>query len=210
MAASHQHLFQSSVIDDSEIHKLVANHFVPDRAVLQWCPTLGEDLPTPSTNDIVVFSSFQHRFGLPAYDFFHELLDHYQIKLVHLNPNSILQIAVFVHLCQAFLGIPPNFPLFKNYFFLKYQPSAPNLPLKTSLRGSHRTWFYYVNHEPSLPHFVSQLLEFQGTWSEEPTPLKLPQVAALINKINLLKEQGLTGVCMAAHWLAHEVLPLTK
>jgi hypothetical protein len=101
------------------------------------------------------------------------VLDHYQIELVHLNSNSILQIAVFVHLCEAFLGILPNFPMFKNSLFLKYQPSAANqkviggiglqtrpcagfldLLLKTSLRGWHRTWFYYDNHEPSLPPFI--------------------------------------------------------
>jgi hypothetical protein len=69
---------------------------------------------------------FQHRFGLPVCDFLCGLLDHYEIKLVHLNPNSILQIAIFVHLYEAYLGIPPNFPLFKNYFFLKYQLSAAN------------------------------------------------------------------------------------
>jgi hypothetical protein len=34
MAASHLHLFEASVADESEIHKLVANHFLPDRAVL--------------------------------------------------------------------------------------------------------------------------------------------------------------------------------
>jgi hypothetical protein len=94
--------------------------------MLQWHPTVGEDLPTPNTNEIVVFSSFQRGFGLPACDFFCGLLDHYQIELVHLNPNSILQITIFVHLCKAFLGIPPNFPLFKNYFIFKYQPSAAN------------------------------------------------------------------------------------
>jgi hypothetical protein len=113
-------------------------------------------------NEIVVFSSFfQRGFGLPACDFFCGLLDHYQIELVHLNPNSILQITIFVHLCKAFLGIPPNFPLFKNYFFLKYQPSAANrtviravglqtrsranffdLLMKSSVRGWHGTWFY--------------------------------------------------------------------
>jgi hypothetical protein len=140
-----------------------------------------------------VFSFFQRGFGLPACNFFHRLLDHYQIELFHLNPNSILQITVFVHLCEAFLGIPPNFSLFKNYFFLKYQPSAANqkviggvglqtcprasfldLSLKTSLRGWHRAWFYCENHEPSLAPFVGRLPEFQGTWSEEPTPLELP------------------------------------
>jgi hypothetical protein len=115
MAASHLHLFQPSVADESEIRKLVANHFLLDHAVLQWRPATREDIPTPNTTEIVVFFSFfQHRFGLPAYDFLHGLLDHYQIELVHLNPNSIIQIVVFVHLCEAFLGISPNFPLFKS------------------------------------------------------------------------------------------------
>jgi hypothetical protein len=171
MAASHPHLFQLSVFDENEIHKLVENCFLLYREVLQWCPATGEDIPTPCTNEIVVFASFfQCGFELLVYDFLRGLLDHYQIKLVHLNPNSILQITAFVHLCKAYLGIPLNFPLFKNYFFLKYQPSITNrngkggvglqthpragfldLPLKNSLRGWHRTWFYYENHEPSLP-----------------------------------------------------------
>jgi hypothetical protein len=158
-----------------------------------------------------VFSSIcQCGFGLPSCDFFHGLHDHYKIELVHLNPNSILQIAVFIHLYEAFLRIHPNFPLFKNYF-LKYQPSAANpkviggvglqtcprpgfleLPMKTSLHGWHETWFYCENHEPSLPPFIGRLPKFQGAWSEEPTPLELPQVAALTNKVNHLNKQALT------------------
>jgi hypothetical protein len=59
------------------------------------------------------------------------------------------------------------------------------------------------NHEPSLRPFVGRLPKYQRTWSEEPTPLELPQVAALTNKINHLKEQGLFGVYVAAHCLAH-------
>jgi hypothetical protein len=160
--------------------KLIVNHFCPDCAVLQWHPTTGKDLPTPNTNEIVVFSSFfRYRFGRQACYFFHGLLDHYQIELVHLNPNSILQIANFVHLYEAFLDILPNFPLFQNYFFLKYQPSIANrkviggvglqtspragflgLPMNTSLWGWHRMWFYCENHKPSLPHFIGRLPEF--------------------------------------------------
>jgi hypothetical protein len=94
--------------------------------VLQWQPAVGEDIQTPNTKEIVVFSSFQHGLGLPSCDFLCGLLDHYQIELVHLNPNSILQIIVFVYLYEPFLGIPPNFPLFKNYFLLKYEPNAGN------------------------------------------------------------------------------------
>jgi hypothetical protein len=125
IAASHPHLFQWSITNESEIHKLVANYFLLDRVVLQWRLVTGEDIPTPNTNEIVVFSSFfQCRFGLPAYDFLRGLLDHFWIELVHLNPNSILEIVIFIHLCKAFLGIPPNFPLFKNYFFLRCQSSV--------------------------------------------------------------------------------------
>jgi hypothetical protein len=91
MAASHPHLFQPSVTDEKEIRKVIANYFLPDRAMLQWWPAAGEDISTPNTNEIVVFSSFFHcGFGLPACDFLCGLLNHYQIELVHLNPNSIL------------------------------------------------------------------------------------------------------------------------
>jgi hypothetical protein len=70
MTASHPHLFQSSMLDENEIRKLVANHSLPDRAVLQWRPTAGEDILTPNTNEIVVFASFfQHGFSLLDYDY---------------------------------------------------------------------------------------------------------------------------------------------
>jgi hypothetical protein len=82
--------------------------------------------------------------------------------------------------------------------------------MKTSLLGWHGTWFYCENHKPSLPSFVGRLPEFQGTWSEEPTPLRLPHVAALTDRINALKERGLIGVGVAAHLLAYWVIPLKK
>jgi hypothetical protein len=158
-STSHPHLFQPSVSNENEIRKLVASHFLPDHTVLQWRPSVGKDILTLNTNEIVVLASFfQRGFSLLIYDFLHRLLDHYQIEFVHLNPYSILRIAIFIYLCEVFLKIPPNFPLIKNYFFLKYQPSATNrkvvggiglqtrsrvgfldLPLKTSLRGWHGT-----------------------------------------------------------------------
>jgi hypothetical protein len=130
----------------------------------------------------VLYSFFQCGFGLLTCEFLCSLLHHYQIELAHLNPNSILQIVVFVHLCEAFLAAPLNSTLFKSYFFLKYQPSADNwkviggvglhthprygfldLLMKTSLKGCHKSWFYCENHEPSLPSFVVRLLEYNGT-----------------------------------------------
>jgi hypothetical protein len=49
-------------------------------------------------------------------DFFHGLLHHYGIEMQNLNPNLILQITVFITLCEGYLGIRPNFALWKYYF----------------------------------------------------------------------------------------------
>jgi hypothetical protein len=112
---------------------------------------------------------------------------------------------------------------------LKYQPSVDkwkfiggvgfqtrprsgflDLPMKTSLKGWHKSWFYCENHEPSLPPFVGRLPKFSVTWSEEPTPVELSIIAALGNRVNDLKNQGLTDVSVAAHWLARRVMPPKK
>jgi hypothetical protein len=61
-----------------------------------------------------------------------------------------------------------------------------------------------------IPPFTGRLLEFSDTWSDEPTPAELPIVAALGNRVNDPKNQGLTNVGVAAHWLAHQVMPLKK
>jgi hypothetical protein len=104
MAASHPHLFQQSAADECEIHKLIKNHFLLDRVVLHWRPAALEDILTPNTNEIMVFSSFfKHGFNLLACNFLRELLQHYQIELVYMNPISFLQITVFVHLYEDFL-----------------------------------------------------------------------------------------------------------
>jgi hypothetical protein len=123
---------------------------------------------------------------------------------------------------EAYLAIPPSVPLFKCYFFLKYQPSAENqkiiggvglqtrphsgfldLLMKTSIKGCHKSWFYWEDLDPRLPYFVGRLPEFNGTWSEESTPTEVPIVATLANRVNDLKRRGLTSVCVASNWLAH-------
>ena len=34
------------------------------------------------------------------------------VQVHHLTPNLIIHISIFVHLCEAFLGIEPHFDLF--------------------------------------------------------------------------------------------------
>jgi hypothetical protein len=58
MAASHPEMSLPSTVDEDDFLKLVKNHLLPSRAVLQWWPAMDEDIPTPNTNNIVVLTSF--------------------------------------------------------------------------------------------------------------------------------------------------------
>lgn len=44
-----------------------------------------------------------------------------------LTPTPVLHISIFVHLCEAFLGIYPHFDLFKSLFFLNPYPNFSNV-----------------------------------------------------------------------------------
>ena len=77
-----------------------------------WRPCAGQRISTEDTHGRVILAPFFIRgLGLPICSFVRGLLRFYSIDLTHLNPNSILQIAIFIHLCEAFLGIPPYFGL---------------------------------------------------------------------------------------------------
>ena len=49
------------------------------------------------------------------------------VQVHHLTPNSILHISIFVHLCEAFLGIEPHFDPFQYFFHLKPHPNDSRL-----------------------------------------------------------------------------------
>jgi hypothetical protein len=41
------------------------------------------------------------------------------LQLQHLYPNSIRLVAIFVHLCEMFVGVRPSVWLFRRFFILK-------------------------------------------------------------------------------------------
>ena len=89
---------------------------LPDEAIAGWLPAAGEHFPNPCEGELVVFEEFYRwGFGLLAHPFLRKLLAYYGITLVHLNPNNILHLSIFINLCEAYLGIEPHFNLFR-YF----------------------------------------------------------------------------------------------
>ena len=124
-------------------------------------------------------------------------MDFYGISLHHLNPNSIVHIANFIHTCEAFLGIRPHFALFRRIFFLKPQPnkSKPcvvegagfqlrgtlsqkyfSMPFKTSNKGWHANWFYVQNPEPALPEYSCLPPVFDGKLESSCPGIRLDEV----------------------------------
>jgi hypothetical protein len=91
-----------SVVSESDLLHLVSIRVLPPKQLCSWRICRGFTFPTEDTHESVIYIPFLIR-GLALY----------HLNLTHLNPNSILQVSVFVHLCEAFLGILPHFGLWK-------------------------------------------------------------------------------------------------
>ena len=90
------------------------------------------------------------------------MLEFQGVSLCNLHPNTILHISIFIHLCEAFLGILPYFNLFGHLFWLKKKGGGGSkvvggmylqlcdgmageyltMPLNMSLKGWNARWFY--------------------------------------------------------------------
>jgi hypothetical protein len=76
----------------------------------------------------VLFQDFIERgLGIPTCDFLHGVLFFDGVQLHHLDPDSILDMSIFVHLCEAFLGTEPHFDLFCYLLHLQPQPKASSI-----------------------------------------------------------------------------------
>jgi hypothetical protein len=103
-----------SVVSESDLLHLVDVGVLPPKELYSWRICCGVIVPTEDTHESVVYVPFLIcGLALPVSPFFRDLLDFYNLNLTHLNLNSILQISIFVHLCEAYLRILPHFRLWK-------------------------------------------------------------------------------------------------
>jgi hypothetical protein len=101
----------------------------------EWIVPSNEDEPNPPSGYVISFAHF-HEWGFrtPASNFFCGLLHHYEIEMQNLNPNLVLHIAIFIALCEGYLGIRPTFALWKYYLcatvFLKMVRRRKTVPVR--------------------------------------------------------------------------------
>jgi hypothetical protein len=103
-----------SVVLESDLLHLVEVGILPPKELCSWRVCRGVTVPIEDTHESIIYVPFLiHGLALLIAPFLRGLLDFYNLNLTHLNPNSILQISIFVHLCEAYLGILPHFGLWK-------------------------------------------------------------------------------------------------
>jgi hypothetical protein len=184
--------WKKSKAKTEDLLALLNSGFLREKEVNMWRAAAGDPYPMEKNPDeIPMFARFAKRgLSLPASDFFKGLLGYYSIGYLNLNPNGIFHTAVFVHFCEAFLGIKPHWILFRKFFRVKPQPSASNsrvvggagiqmredaaeqylsYKLIDSNQDWKAKWFYVTNHHPELPKPSGKQPKHRPWWNSEQT-----------------------------------------
>ncbi|KAK1612556.1 hypothetical protein QYE76_036229 [Lolium multiflorum] len=196
-----------------------------------------ESYPTPPMGYRVSFVDHLIRgLSAPIHPFLRGLLFVYGLQLHHLTPNSILHISIFITLCEAFLGVQPNWALWKRIFFCR-RNGSPNVAyniggvvisvrptvdyfdvkLPDSVQGWRKKWLYIQeeNHgcaEDNIPPFDGAEKIFRRrSWDAEATEEERASTETLMARIHELQNtrgKELSGIQITAYFLRTRVQPL--
>ncbi|KAE8811861.1 hypothetical protein D1007_11279 [Hordeum vulgare] len=145
---------EDSFITEGHIEVLHHRHMLPSIELVAVRLPGGEGSPIPQEREVVVFNEhFFHGFGLPSSDLFPRFLVHFVLQPHHLAPNTILQLAAFVTLCEGFVGIKPWLDLWRQLFFFKQQSVPTDVPgvMKMTPCGAALVHHRTTSSFPKLP-----------------------------------------------------------
>jgi hypothetical protein len=99
-----------------------------------------------AAREFVLFVSYLScGLALPISPFFLLLLEEFGLQLQHLMPHSILQAAIFVHLCEMLVGVAPCTSLFHHFFVL----------VKSGKARDHLGAYYFQTRPDSVVAYIS-------------------------------------------------------
>jgi hypothetical protein len=185
-----------------------------------------------NVDEIVLFYHFaEWGLALPSCSFFWGLLYFYGLELHHLNPNSIYHIAIFIHFCEAFLGIEPHRDLFRFLFRVKPQPTLKNPSIvggagiqlrqqagnrylsykfASNILGWKSHWFYIGNHALQLSEKSEKPPIMRPEWNTELSRGDMDQVNELLAIIAAHKEIGVTGASVMFSFFKRRIEPIQQ
>ena len=178
-----------SIANQEFLQSMVALGVLPeitDRARPEWiAPRSSEEEPNPSKGYIVSLARLHERgFVIPARRFICALCHHYKMELHNMASNAISQAAVFVTVCEGFLGIEAHWDPWVHLFRVELYtdsvslgvrrpPRAGGLMLQVHEKRRHlyipstmtsnnrdwdKVWFYLRNDDEWLPPYTGKLL----------------------------------------------------
>ena len=205
----------------------VVRDLCPDVLVLPEGGSAG--VPQPRAGEVVLFTSLLTAGLAPPFsEFLRYVLSYYGIHLAHLVPNSIVILSTFTHLCEMFLGIPPNLHLF-HYFFL-LRPHASDgvvgscsfqrrsdsrleafIPL--TLKDKRIGWTQHWSYATAYDSWESlQWPEARATLKPEWSAKEVLEVRArcALDQIRHLRDAGLTGAMVIGDFVRRRLSPLRE
>jgi hypothetical protein len=103
-----------------------------------------------AAGEFILFVSYVScGLALPISPFFLLLLEELGLQLQHLTHHSILQAAIFVHLCEMFVGVAPCTSLFCHFFVL----------VKSGKAKDHLGAYYFHTRSDSAMAYILIELE---------------------------------------------------
>jgi hypothetical protein len=217
-----------STMTEAKIQALVDRGLLWSKAEVEWRAAAGEQFLSEDVKEKVVFASFFERdFNLPTGDFFRGLLYYYQLKLVHLVPNSITVFSTYIHFYEVYLGISPHFLLWRYFFCVKStdKRSGPvgavmfnlrpglkaewiDTDLPNNTTGWRSEWFYIADQLPGLPRRTGHNPAKMNEWDLGLSSRDLAELKPVLELVSKLKKWGVTGATVARSFCWRMIQPI--
>jgi hypothetical protein len=180
-----------------------------------------------AAGEFVLFISYLScGLALPILSFFLLLLEEFGLQLQHLTPHSILQVAIFVHLYEMFVGVGACTSLFRHFFVLVrsgkgkdhlgayyFQTrSDPTVAYIATLGGAR--WENWRNDWVIISAEANDCLALPSDGprldrkQRRAKPSLAPEFKPVLDRIKELAACGLTSMHMVGDFLKHRVMSL--
>jgi len=195
-----------STATEAVLEHLAADRLLPMNISPEWpawiAPRQEETEPNPPEGYVLSLVRLHERgFGVPVSRFMRALCDHYGAELHNFDPNSILQAAVFVAVCEGYLGIEAHWDLwihlFRSELFVENMRGQPKRFARTGGLMLHLR-----NFGNKLPAFTNKVLRERPTkwdWGVSP-PAHQARLEVLTKALVHLARKGLTAAAVIANF----------
>jgi len=227
-----------AVLEQLAADRLLPMNMSPERPV--WIALQQEEteLNPPEGYVVSLVRLHERGFSVPVIRFMRALCDHYGAELHNFGPNSISQAAVFVAVCEGYLGIEAHWDLWIHLFrgelfienvrgqpkrfaragglMLHLRPSRKNLyipnEMTTNNAGWTRGWFHlrnFGNKLPAITNKVHRERPAKWDWGVSP-PGHQARLEVLTEALVHLARKGLTAAAIITNFHQQRVIPLTE